>query len=1026
MSETLATQLILKRSIERTLDNFKKLGKANFTTAKVRSRLSTLKESWSQFRAGHAVLLTTTPAKERASMEYFREGYFEATEDVFTATTDYLAECLEELEPFVSPNTSLNQSMSRSDPAAISSAHMPKINLLPFDGTYSEWETFRDRFFALVIRNNSLSDFARFHYLVSSLTGRASDSIRDISITADNFPLAWQTLHSRFENKRRLIATQFSSILGATAISKESATELQSLCDKFNIAIASLKNLGRTPSELWDDFLVHSLTQRIDPASRKAWNLKTSDSDSPPSYTDLNQFLTSRIRALEDCVSYSPAKIVKAATCRAHAATASTPTSPACPLCQARHYMSACIKFTEKSPAQRREMVKDLHRCLNCLSASHAAPECPSKYSCRSCSQRHHTTLHLDSDSDSNSNKATHCASPVNSPSEAIEVTSLFASATRRPSSCVLLATAQVRIASANGRTVVARALVDQGSEATFVSEALAQTLRAKRLRMPVSISAVGGAQIGTVRQAVQIKVSSINSDTRPLVTTALILPSLTSYAPKLTSEISTFAHLSNLQLADSNPMSSSPIQVLIGADIYGSIIRESIKRGSPDQPIAQNSIFGWILSGPLPSERSSERSNHPLTVHHCASLQTLSDQITRFWAIEDIPSASTLTPSEKQCEIHFCHTHKRDSNGQYVVRLPFKTDPPIDIGHSRQRAERLLRSLSRRLESQTDLKSEYVSFLSEYETLGHMRRVSEGSSSSPQCVYIPHHPVVRADSITTRVRVVFNASSATSNGTSLNDHLLTGPTLQAELPSVILRWRRFRFVYTADIAKMYRQIKIDSRDLDYQRILWHSDPTQISEYQLLTVTYGMACAPYLALRVLRRLAEDDGHRFPLAVPILRHHIYVDDVLFGAHDIPDLLHARDQLILLLRCGHFELRKWANNSEELLTDIDPSNHGLACGKSIETDDSVKILGVSWQPSRDVFAFQVTLNSPIPKSKREFCRQLPAFTIRSAGLPPSQLPQRYSCSNCGDTKLTGTIPFLLPCSPVGNASTRSSTV
>lgn len=88
-----------------------------------------------------------------------------------------------------------------------------------------------------------------------------------------------------------------------------------------------------------------------------------------------------------------------------------------------------------------------------------------------------------------------------------------------------------------------------------------------------------------------------------------------------------------------------------------------------------------------------------------------------------------------------------------------------------------------------------------EYEALGHMRRVSANQESQNQKVYIPHHPVFREDSVTTRLRVVFNASSVTSNGSSLNDHLLFGPKLQTELPAIILQWRHFKFVYTADIA---------------------------------------------------------------------------------------------------------------------------------------------------------------------------------------------------------------------------------
>lgn len=139
-----------------------------------------------------------------------------------------MTECLEDLEPVVSHNQSLDMSNSNLDPSSLSQSHMPKINLPPFDRNYSEWETFRDRFSALIIKNTSLSDFARMHYLASSLKGRTLDSISNISITADNFSLCWNTL-KRFENKRRLIASHFSTLFGLSVLNKESALELQLL-----------------------------------------------------------------------------------------------------------------------------------------------------------------------------------------------------------------------------------------------------------------------------------------------------------------------------------------------------------------------------------------------------------------------------------------------------------------------------------------------------------------------------------------------------------------------------------------------------------------------------------------------------------------------------------------------------------------------------------------------------------------------------------------------------------------------------
>lgn len=91
-------------------------------------------------------------------------------------------------------------------------------------------------------------------------------------------------------------------------------------------------------------------------------------------------------------------------------------------------------------------------------------------------------------------------------------------------------------------------------------------------------------------------------------------------------------------------------------------------------------------------------------------------------------------------------------------------------------------------------------------------------------------------------------------------------------------------------------------------------------------------------------------------------------MLFGGDDETSVRQSRDHLVALLRCGKFDLRKWASNSPALLDDIDPSDHGLACDKQIATDDKIKILGIVWNPTLDVFQFKVSLHDSLPQTKR----------------------------------------------------------
>lgn len=167
----------------------------------------------------------------------------------------------------------------------------------------------------------------------------------------------------------------------------------------------------------------------------------------------------------------------------------------------------------------------------------------------------------------------------------------------------------------------------------------------------------------------------------------------------------------------------------------------------------------------------------------------------------------------------------------------------------------------------------------------------------------------------------------------------------------------------------MYRQILVDPQDTNYQRILWRSLPSEpVTEYRLLIVTYGTASAPYQAIRVLKQLVADEGSEFPLAVPVFHRQIYVDDCTFGADDPTRACQIRNQLISLLKKGGFLLRKWASNCPELLSDIDPSDHGLACNKELQTDESLKILGVEWNPKSNSFRFRFTALPEPGKTKR----------------------------------------------------------
>lgn len=113
-----------------------------------------------------------------------------------------------------------------------------------------------------------------------------------------------------------------------------------------------------------------------------------------------------------------------------------------------------------------------------------------------------------------------------------------------------------------------------------------------------------------------------------------------------------------------------------------------------------------------------------------------------------------------------------------------------------------------------------------EYASLGHMHMALTPIDSESKSYYLPHHCVVKDSSSTTKLRVVFDGSSKTTTGISINEKQLVGPRQQDELFQIVVRFRKHQIALTADIAKMYRQVRISEEDWDYQRIVWPEKST--------------------------------------------------------------------------------------------------------------------------------------------------------------------------------------------------------
>ncbi|XP_025262293.1 uncharacterized protein LOC112637250 [Camponotus floridanus] len=823
---------------------------------------------------------------------------------------------------------------------------LPRIKLPPFSGAYEDWPSFRDLFLSLVGENPSVSNIERFHYLRSCVKGSAEKLIRSLTVTSENYDRAWAILAKHFENKKELMRSNFATFTAVGKMKSESAEELSRVHHAVTATVNAQESIGRPINSHGMDLLNHLVIELFDSRTRLEWESSTSDSPDPPSHEALTDFISKRILTLN---AAKPKIAVKSAgeasrTAKTHFAK-NVPDASKCAACKGKHTLMQCPEFKSKSASERKSFVEVSGLCFNCL-GNHMMARCQSIKTCFTCKLRHHTLLHD--------------AYAAPTPQEASTFSTTRTSLDKR---ATLLATARVTLTDRLGRPQDVRALLDQGSEVSLVSEDLAQRLRLTRTRSSISIVGIGGACSGSTRGRVTLALKSRVTGA-PLTVAAYVLPRLSSYQGPAIKGSTTWPHIHGLTLADPHYLQRDPIHLLLGADAFSGILLGGLRKGRKDQPIAQRTTFGWILSGGC----GVVTANGSLSSLQCTVDHDLNALVQRFWEQEqEQPASVVLTPEEEQCEEIFARTHERLADGRYLVRLPLAGPlPPLE--HTRKSAERLLAAMERRRSRDAGFNKLYGSFMEEYSDLQHMTLVRTPLIKKSAC-YLPHHGVLRTSSTTTKLRVVFNGSQCTPAGDSLNNALLVGANLLPTLADVLLRWRWHRFAFIADIEKMYRQILVHPDDRDLQRILWRQNRTDdVQEYRLNTVTYGLACAPFLAIRTLRQLADDEEPANPAGAVALRRDCYVDDIVTGASTLSEAVEKQRQLRRLCTAGGFPLRKWASNHQRILEEI-PREHQLQQPHHDWEDEAHPTLGLRWHPRSDSFTFRLQPRTTAPLTKRQ---------------------------------------------------------
>ena len=874
------------------------------------------------------------------------------------------------------------------------SAKLPKLVLPHFSGDVLKWTEFWEQFEAMV-HNSDMPDVSKFTYLLSLVRGEAKATIQGLSLNAANYKSACELLKTRFGREEKI---RFSHIQELLSISVSKNAKVGALWEMYNKlqshirCLASLKVQGTQ----YGVVLVPLVLSRLPCELRLEWARlgEGKEADLEHLLTFFKKEIERRERSQTFNGESSEAKILTHTDTKLPTAAAlhTSTSGQQCALCESKgHHVDTCFKITKVPVGERREILSQKPLCFKCLqgrSHRHKFKTCNKR--CKKCNGLHHLVLcesvpgsgasggqgprysntqysphsntntqysgnspHLQTGRQTgnfqHSQQAGHQFTASQEQHNRTQFTGVAHSDLTHPQTGhVLLQAARVRVRGEAG-TAEAVVIFDTGSDRSYISERMVNLISPDFVcNQQVSYAAFGNSRPGEsqLRNLYQVSMLGENQ-VESIVLTEIPVVCAPMYRPAVPPEVLE-ALGADIQLVDVQNGHFS-VDILIGLDSYWRLMTPDMRSLSGDL-MAQKTIFGWILSGALSSPApGGVGPSNVFLCHQLLCINEVSDStVSRQWELESIGVSCDLEAAIPDPVLAQFHESVDMSEGRYVVSLPWKSEMKEKLMSNQGSAVKRLDNLARKLSQDPQLEDRYNAALKEMEQAGIIHEVPVEELSVATSFYMPHRPVVRESSVSTKVRPIFDCSAKGPNGVSLNDCLETGPCMLASLVEILMRFRRWVVAVIADIQKAFLMIKVDVTDRDVHRFLWHSEG-RVRVMRFDRVPFGNTSSPFLLMATVRYHLS----KYPTesnVVKELEENMYMDDWLSGADDDSEACEMFQDADSIMSEAQMTLAKLGSSSEVVSEMLQKHFEDKHLGS-----DSIKVLGLKWLPQSDCFVF-----------------------------------------------------------------------
>ena len=643
---------------------------------------------------------------------------------------------------------------------------------------------------------------------------------------------------------------------------------------------------------------------------------------------------------------------------RSHYRTSSMATvaeSKPCLFCEKDNHKTAhCFQLGSQPFSKRLDFFATKRLCYSCASQGHSSNECPNREHCRRCKRPNHPTCLHKSKEDWESyppNKPKGVEhTQTSKPDDRGGHVKLDTKTTNAHVNLALILPVKVSAKNKPQQEFTVYALMDGGSDSTYISRDLAKRLNLNGIKRNVSMTTmIGESEPAYVNRYTDINIEGISNGTKL---------SISAYEwNNITCDRRQIPHPENVgnipHLRDHAhrffPLMDIPIAMLVGRDFPDAHKQfERIESVEENKPFAARTIFGWGVIG----GESSGSQPRSLEVHAVSAI------------LSNMDENSTIS----QDDIKFLDIMEKESthleNGQIQMPLPFKERPILE--NNREQAERRLIGLQKRFNKDCTFKTEYLNFMEDLINKGHAEPVTSAGKAG-EVWYIPHfavrHPKKK------KLRVVFDCSAKSGPGsTSLNQQLLQGPDLLNSLLGMLCRFRKEETAIACDIEKMFYNFLVEPADRDYLRFLWIGEGNTIKDYRMTVHLFGATSSPGAATFGLRRLAAQHASRYPEAAKFIMRNFYVDDGITSVANADGATQLIADARKICSAGNIRLHKFVSNNQTVMDSIPKSERAENFDLFSNVDSTQRTLGLEWAVDSDTLRFNKEVITPKPATRR----------------------------------------------------------